>query len=155
MKYKNNPFNIRKGSSRWLGSISKQGDKFESFDTLEHGIRAFFIIMRSYSIKYGRNTIRSIITRFAPPSENNVDAYINFISNAIKKAPDDQLKSCLDYIALAKFMAFYESRTHIPRVTIIEVWIFYHISNKSFPLVKGHFKKVAVSKCETTDDLPF
>lgn len=152
MKYKNNPFNIRRGSSHWLGSISNQGDQFESFDTLEHGIRAFFIILRTYSTKYGRNTIRSIITRFAPPSENNVERYINYVCERTNMAPDDMLTSWLDYIPLAQSMALFESSSIVPFVTLYNVWTYYHIENKSFP---SHGIIKPIHECETFNDLPF
>lgn len=133
MKYKNNPFNIRKGSSRWLGSISKKGDAFETFDTLEHGVRAYLVIMRSYALKYGRYTPRSIITRFAPPSENNVDNYINFVCSYMAISPDTPLSSAMDYFYLACAMAWYESHTFLFTGQVESVWSYYHIQTSKFP----------------------
>lgn len=133
MKYKNNPFNIRKGASRWLGSISKKGDAFESFDTLEHGVRAFFIILRTYALKYGRCTPRSIITRFAPSSENDVDSYIKFVCDYCNSSPDDVLHTASQYYVLAFAMAYYESKTKLTYGLVFDVWKYYHIRNDKFP----------------------
>ena len=43
---------------------------------MEFGIRAAFVLLRTYSIKYKANCIQDIVTRWAPPSENDTDAYI-------------------------------------------------------------------------------
>lgn len=134
MKKQNNPFNIRRGRSRWLGSISSTDDKFEQFDTLEHGVRAFFIIMRTYALKYNIRTIRGIVTRFAPPSDNNpTEEYIKFVCRRIGHLPDDELKTKYDYIALAVAMADFETGTFILYKTPFHVWDYYHIEKNGFP----------------------
>lgn len=73
----NNPLNIRKGNN-WQGERSRQADPaFEEFNTLEDGLRAGFIIIRNYLAKRPPiNTVRSIISRWAPANENNTEAYI-------------------------------------------------------------------------------
>ena len=54
----NNPGNIRRGSSRWLGLSPLQSDsEFCQFDTLTYGIRALLVLLRSYYNKYHCNTI--------------------------------------------------------------------------------------------------
>ena len=81
----NNPFNIKRGSSRWLGKVPHQDntdDLFEQFTDIDYGLRAGIILLRNY-IRQGDNTYRKIITRFAPSCENNVDAYLNFVSNKL------------------------------------------------------------------------
>ena len=79
----NNPLNIRKvQGQRWQGEISShrgedgRGLSFCKFESLEYGIRAAFVLLRTYSIKYKANCIQDIVTRWAPPSENDTDAYI-------------------------------------------------------------------------------
>lgn len=39
-----------------------------------------FVILNTYSSKYGLSTIRQMVQRWAPPSENHTDKYINFVS---------------------------------------------------------------------------
>lgn len=77
----NNPLNIRKSKNRWLGKVTPCSDPdFEQFDTLEHGIRAAFIIIRTYmGPKHNLHTVPAIIARFAPSTENNVAAYTAFV----------------------------------------------------------------------------
>ena len=73
-----NPLNIRRvAGTRWKGQSSFQGDKdFVQFERMEWGIRAAFVLLRTYAIKYKANCIQDIITRWAPPSENDTEKYI-------------------------------------------------------------------------------
>lgn len=72
----NNPGNIIRSGIRWRGMAPEQTDpKFVVFVSPEWGIRAMARLLRSY-INSGHNTIRRIITRWAPPTENPTDAYI-------------------------------------------------------------------------------
>ena len=81
----NNPLNIRKGNN-WKGERHPQTDKsFEEFVTMQMGIRAGFIILRNYITGYGgrmnpHNTIEKIVRRWAPPSENATQKYIDFVA---------------------------------------------------------------------------
>lgn len=76
----NNPLNIRKGSSNWLGKI-KPGDDpdFEQFQNMGYGYRAALKLIRNY-IGAGHNTIEKIISRWAPANENNTSSYIANVS---------------------------------------------------------------------------
>lgn len=82
----NNPLNIRKGNN-WKGERPHQTDKaFEEFETMQYGIRAGFIILRKYISGYFGlcdkiNTIEKIIRRWAPPSENATQKYIDFVAS--------------------------------------------------------------------------
>ena len=78
----NNPGNIRRGDN-WEGLVveSKRTDEsFCQFTAPEYGIRAMIIILRNYQKKHGLSTLRNIITRWAPPAENNTDAYVNSVA---------------------------------------------------------------------------
>lgn len=81
----NNPLNIRKGNN-WKGERPNQTDKaFEEFTSMEYGIRAGFKILRNYVTGYNGminriNTIEKIIRRWAPPTENATQNYIDFVS---------------------------------------------------------------------------
>lgn len=77
----NNPLNIRKSGYRWVGKITPGTDpEFEQFDTIEHGIRAAVLIIRTYITRYSCNTPAKIIARWAPASENNTKAYIYYVT---------------------------------------------------------------------------
>lgn len=74
----NNPLNIRRGHN-WKGLRPTQTDAaFCQFTSIEWGIRAAVLILASYARKHVR-TIEEIITRWAPPSENNTRRYIQMV----------------------------------------------------------------------------
>lgn len=81
----NNPLNIRKGNN-WQGERPIQHDKaFEEFSSMTYGIRAGFIIIRKYMSGYNGltrkfNTIEQIIRRWAPPTENATQKYIDQVA---------------------------------------------------------------------------
>ena len=81
----NNPLNIRKGNS-WQGEKSPQTDnEFEQFESMTMGVRAGLKILRNYITGYDGHrqpidTIEGIITRWAPPSENDTRKYIDRVS---------------------------------------------------------------------------
>lgn len=107
----NNPLNIRKSPSRWVGKLTPSTDPdFEQFDTLEHGIRAAVRIIRTYILKYGCNTPATIIARWAPASENNTQMYINYVSKNALLSPNWRLglSSTLAVSRLLWAMACYE-----------------------------------------------
>ena len=73
-----NPLNIRRvAGTTWKGQRDEQTDNaFVQFRTVEFGLRAAFVLLRTYSTKYRANCIRDIISRWAPPSENDTERYI-------------------------------------------------------------------------------
>ena len=83
----NNPLNIVKGS-RWKGLAEDQTDsRFCKFVSRSYGWRAALILLRNYiegrtSSKRKYDSISSIISRWAPPSENATQAYILNVSRA-------------------------------------------------------------------------
>lgn len=84
----NNPLNIRIGNV-WLGEVAEPTDpNFEQFVNMLYGVRAGFVLIRRYIKHYHRNTVRSIIQAWAPPSENNTEAYIARVSSLIGIADD-------------------------------------------------------------------
>jgi len=87
----NNAGNIRKGIA-WQGMASIQPDaSFITFIAPEYGLRAIARILRTYQEKYGLNTIRQVITRWAPPSENNTNAYVAAVAAHVGASPDAPL----------------------------------------------------------------
>jgi hypothetical protein len=83
----NNPGNIRKSATNWQGQAPAQTDSaFVQFVSPEYGIRALAKILTSYMGR-GLNTIASIISTYAPASENDTAAYINAVSAQTGLAP--------------------------------------------------------------------
>lgn len=87
-----NPLNIRIGNT-WLGERPNPDDnEFEQFTSIEYGIRAGFIILRRYIRRYHLNTIRLIISRWAPSNENATESYIKSVSTQMNLDADCELK---------------------------------------------------------------
>lgn len=73
----NNPLNIRISNNRWLGKVAGVDKQFETFSSPEFGIRAAFCIVRTYITRYNVRSVHDLIARYAPASENDVEAYTN------------------------------------------------------------------------------
>ena len=88
-----NPLNIRRSKDQWKGMAEVQTDRaFVQFKSLEYGWRAaFYLLTRTYYHKYRLYTIRTIIRRWAPASENNTEAYIQNVSKLTGILPDEPL----------------------------------------------------------------
>lgn len=77
----NNPGNIRLSAARWQGQKTFQLDPaFVEFETPEMGLRALMRVLLTYKIKYGLDSVESIINRYAPPHENATDSYIHAVA---------------------------------------------------------------------------
>ena len=71
-------------SITWQGEQKPTSDPDEllcTFDTIVDGIRAGAINLLSYYLHDGCNTIETIISRYAPPGQNNTTNYIAFIAS--------------------------------------------------------------------------
>lgn len=77
----NNPGNLRP-----VGSSTG----FQQFNTMQEGMAALDANLQSYGQK-GRDTIRKVISAWAPPSENDTEAYIATVSKRLGIPPDAQL----------------------------------------------------------------
>lgn len=76
----NNPGNIRYvPTQQWLGQIGHDG-AFVKFDTMENGTRALARLLKNYYTKHNAKSIAAIINRWAPPTENNTESYIEAVS---------------------------------------------------------------------------
>ena len=89
----NNPLNIRRSGDKWQGLRVLQEDReFFQFSEMKWGWRAAFrLLCHTYYGKYKLRTIRDIITRWAPPKENNTEAYIRSGTDRIGIGSDKEL----------------------------------------------------------------
>lgn len=86
-----NPGNIRHGA-KWQGMADVQSDAaFVTFKAPEWGIRAMARILVKYQSDYGLHTVRAIIHRWAPPVENDTDAYVLQVAKALGVDPDQPI----------------------------------------------------------------
>ena len=123
---KNNIFNIRAGRAQWVGMTGTRKG-FVEFDTQEHGIRAWLILMRNYRRRYGCRTIRQIVTRFAPPSENNTERYIRYCCQTVVLGDRVDISQDIMYAMLGVAMARMETGTRLDVSEVREVMKKYDI----------------------------
>ena len=86
----NNPGNIRHGQN-WQG-LNPEGRNIDPafcvFKSPVFGIRALAKVLMNYKKIHGLNTVRQIISRYAPPNENQTKAYIQTVAQQIGVYPD-------------------------------------------------------------------
>jgi len=89
----NNPGNLRHSvTTRWYGEAAQQADKeFVTFTDPVFGIRAMARVLFGYQKRHGLRTVRQFIHRWAPPVENNTDAYADAVGRALMTGVDDEL----------------------------------------------------------------
>ena len=90
----NNPGNIRLGNFRYKGERAESTDSaFRQFESVEWGYRAMFVLLHTYSTKRGCRTLRAIINRYAPPTENFTEGYIHCVARATHLSPDEDIST--------------------------------------------------------------
>lgn len=76
-----NPGNIRRCGVRYRGERRPSCDPaFKEFESDEWGYRAMFVLFESYRRRYSIDTLRAIVTRWAPPLENDTEEYVRFVA---------------------------------------------------------------------------
>lgn len=103
----NNPGNIDYNSKiNWQGTSDKKHDgRFIIFETPEHGLRAMARVLRTYQNRHGLNSIKKIIHRWAPASENNTRSYVYSVAKDLGVGADQSLDLSDDRILLSLMKA--------------------------------------------------
>lgn len=70
-----------------------------------------FVLLHTYRVRYGCRTLREMIDRYAPPTENHTENYIRAVATAAKVSPDQPLdtKSRETMIPIVAAMSFVEN----------------------------------------------
>ena len=107
----NNPLNIRRNpANQWQGLRPVQADKlFCQFKAMKWGLRAAIKLLDNY-IRRGAQTPRQIISRWAPPSENDTASYVRKACQRAGQDPDFPVLFWADLRKLIKAMSWIESR---------------------------------------------
>lgn len=105
----NNPGNVK--ASSWTkqqpGYVGQDSGGFAIFDSVENGAKAQQALLRNYG-RQGRNTIATIVPKWAPASDNNnVQAYVSAVSRATGIDPNKPLTDA-DIPAVQAAMAKHE-----------------------------------------------
>ena len=105
-----NPGNIKKTSTVWQGQATAQKDPlYVVFINAVWGIRAIMRILHNYQANYGLNTIRGLISRWAPPDENVTAQYVEFVSKRMLISPDKTINVDEYLIPIARAIVSYEN----------------------------------------------
>ena len=138
----NNPLNIRHSKDKWQGAAATQTDKaFVQFETLAYGYRAAWKILDSYSLNFRRKrqtyNVRNIIARWAPPAENDTEAYIRTVTRLSGLGGNESVPRPLRYwcfleldktARLLAAMACVECGIPMEEVNMDEVWQGYDLA---------------------------
>lgn len=89
-----NPGNIRRSGVRYRGEVRPSRDAdFKQFKSMEWGYRAMFVLLDTYRRRYGLDTVRKMISRYAPPSENDTARYVRTVCEMTGIAPDEKINT--------------------------------------------------------------
>ena len=127
-----NPLNIRKSAVVYKGEVVSTDNAFKQFLSMAYGYRAAFMCLYTYQFKYGLNTIRKLISRWAPGNENNTSAYINTVSTR-SGIPADAIISKEDKTVMSKIvsaMSFVENGVPAIEVDVEAGWELFISSKK-------------------------
>lgn len=105
----NNPGNIRVSKDQWEGMTGDDG-AFITFDSPESGVRALGKNLLSYG-RQGYDSIEKIINRWAPPNENDTQAYIDSVvaATGIPATQSLDLSDPDTLSSLAQAISFHET----------------------------------------------
>ncbi|NIR61887.1 MAG: structural protein [Gammaproteobacteria bacterium] len=95
----NNPGNIRtegtpngvNGADPWRGLQGHDEAGYGIFEGPGYGIRAMGKLLDTYRDRYGLETVEEIIGRWAPPVENDTEAYIRHVAQRLDVPRDHPL----------------------------------------------------------------
>lgn len=85
----NNPGNLREVGIKWQGKTGEVRG-FTKFSSLEMGFRAM-VMNANRKIINGHNTLSSLITIWAPPSENDTKSYIASVAKETGLTPTTKI----------------------------------------------------------------
>ena len=127
----NNPGNIRRSKTRYVGEISPSTDaEFKQFESIAYGYRAMFVLLDSYRRRYSLNTIRQMINRYAPPTENFTEGYIRFVAQRTGIRPDEVLdtRSARDMVPIVMAMSEIENGVKAVAADVEAGWAMFEAS---------------------------
>ena len=121
----NNPGNIRRAKVRYRGEVRPSRDpEFKQFESLAWGYRAIFVLLDTYRRRYGIDTLRGMLSHWAPPSENHTEAYIRAVAGDTGIDPDEPLdtRDAATMVPVAASISRVENGAKADRDEIIRGW---------------------------------
>lgn len=121
----NNPLNIRISADKFQGEVQPSQDKaFKQFETIAYGYRAAFRVIRTYINNYKCDTIRKIVSRWAPASENHTEGYIRTVAERSGIPEGDPLSADNreEMIRVVSAMSYVENGREAEMSDVIRGW---------------------------------
>ena len=121
-----NPGNIRwiaNASRRWRGMVANDGTNYGIFESDALGVRAIRKQLDVYASRDELRTVRGIISKWAPPSENITSAYINAVAKALSVGPDTIIDVSAFMPNLVVAIIKHENGVQPYRLADIQEWI--------------------------------
>lgn len=86
-----------------------------------------FVLLHTYRVRHGCRTLRQMIARWAPPSENATDSYIRAVARRTGIDPDRPLdtRSAAEMIPVAAAMSAVENGVPARDEEVREGWELY------------------------------
>lgn len=128
-----NPGNIRRGSFLYKGEKAVCSDlEFRQFDSMAWGYRAMFVLLHTYAVKHHCRSLRDFIARYAPPSENNTEAYLRRVAFSTHFSPDEVISTtdCATMTAVVAAMSEVENGV---KAVMEDVWQGWQLFIADFP----------------------
>jgi hypothetical protein len=102
----NNPFNLVKTAIQWQGKVKGTDSRFETFATVQQGIRAGVLDIVGDIGNKKLDTINKLITVYAPRFENDTNAYINYVAKVAGVDANEKLlvNNKIDFGLLGKLV---------------------------------------------------
>ena len=122
----NNPGNIRINGDLFQGEVRPSKDKsFKQFETMAYGYRAMFVILRNYIRNYKLDTIRKMISRWAPTNENHTENYIRVVAERSGIPADETVypENREIMIRIVAAMSYVENGVEADMPDVITGWI--------------------------------
>lgn len=91
-----NPGNVRYTGEAWQGLTGQDDKGFCQFGSVDMGARCMVKLLRNYAKLHGKDTVRDVITRYAPSVENDTKSYINVVSHRMGVPADQKLNLVTD-----------------------------------------------------------
>lgn len=105
----NNPGNIEFNARvQWEGQTGTDG-RFATFTRPEDGLRAVAKVLLNYQRKHGLNTVRELLTRYAPAFENDTGSYIDHVAARIGVTPDTSIDVAANLEPLLRAIVAHEN----------------------------------------------
>lgn len=127
----NNPLNIRISRGKpFLGEVRPSNDpSFMQFESMAHGYRAAFKLLDNYRKLYGCTQLVDFIRRWAPPIENDTNAYIRTVCKHTGYADVSTVDTRNEYQMkrIVAAMSFVENGEEADEEQVTQGWLLYKL----------------------------